>query len=373
MCVRHQSFLGSINMHQGYLLALQRTKVNSPNTDGVTVHPITVHRSTVISVFERTNELIYRPFCHSFYYPPPATVLVMPTADSIRITICPIEYHTNYGELTRFAVDAAATTLLRVEPSLHREACGAQQEAAGNALAEEAAAERIALSEQEAADRKPIQLRDDALAEEKAKLFINAKNGDVNKALITACEVGYTSVAVRLVRHHGADVHYMNTDAVLKCTPHHSAAASGHTETVRALVRELGADVNAKDCDRNTPLHFAALNGHTDTVRALVEELGADVNAKNQYGETPLYHAADNGCTDVVRLLVKDFGADVNSKDSGNKTALHCASLHGHTETVRVLIEQGADVSAMDCYGNTPFDLVDEHGHREEMRALLLR
>ena len=173
----------------------------------------------------------------------------MPTATPLRITIRPIEYHTNYGELTRFAVDAATTTLLRVEPSLRREAFGVQQEAARNALAEEAAAERIALSEQEAADRKPIQLRDDALAEEEAKLFIKAKNGDVDKALINACEAGHTSAAVRLVRHHGADVHYMNTNAPLTlCTPLHSAAFWGHAETVRVLVKELDVDVNVRNC-----------------------------------------------------------------------------------------------------------------------------
>ena len=55
-------------------------------------------------------------------------------------------------------------------------------------------------SEQEAADRKLIQLRDDAVAEEEVQMRINTNEGNVNKALISACMEGNTRVAVRLVR-----------------------------------------------------------------------------------------------------------------------------------------------------------------------------
>ena len=72
-----------------------------------------------------------------------------------------------------------------------REAFFEQQEAARIALTQQAAAERIALCKKEAADRKPIQLRDDALAEEEAQRLINnAYEGNVNRALISACTQG---------------------------------------------------------------------------------------------------------------------------------------------------------------------------------------
>ena len=92
---------------------------------------------------------------------------------------------------------------------LRCEAFHDRQNAARVTLTHKAATERIALAEQEAAERKPIQLRDDALAEEEAQLLISNNNGDANEALITACEEGKTIVAVRLVRHHRADVRYI--------------------------------------------------------------------------------------------------------------------------------------------------------------------
>ena len=85
----------------------------------------------------------------------------------------------------------------------------------------------------------------------------------------------------------------MNIDALLTvCTPLHSAAACGHTETVRVLVKELGADVNVRNCLGGTPLLYVARNGHTGITRTLVKELGADVNAKVSDRNTPLHFAA---------------------------------------------------------------------------------
>ena len=189
--------------------------------------------------------------------------------------------------------------------------------------------EYIALSEQEAADRKPIQLRDDALAEEEAQRLINnAYEGNVNRALISACQKGKTSAAVRLVRHHSADVHDIESDACLKYTPLHRAASAGRTETVLALVKELGADVNAKDWMGKTPLHYASSHGRTEIARVLVKELGVDVNAIDDDGKTPLYDAAYKGHTDTARALVKELGADVNAKDSNGRTPLEMVSSH---------------------------------------------
>ena len=49
------------------------------------------------------------------------------------------------------------------------------------------------------------------------------------------------------------------------------------------------------DYDAETPLFVAAHGGHTETVRALVRECSA--NDKNLGGETPLFKAADYGHT----------------------------------------------------------------------------
>ena len=57
------------------------------------------------------------------------------------------------------------------------------------------------------------------------------------------------------------------------------------------LVKELGADVGAKDCEGIAPLHFAALMGAYDVIRVLVTDLGADIGVMSLEGWTPLHIA----------------------------------------------------------------------------------
>lgn len=58
----------------------------------------------------------------------------------------------------------------------------------------------------------------------------------------------------------------------------HMAAANGHTEVVRFILKAVGDDkafVNRLNSENNTALHWACLNGHADVVQALLES-GAD-------------------------------------------------------------------------------------------------
>ena len=61
----------------------------------------------------------------------------------------------------------------------------------------------------------------------------------------------------------------------------------------------------------------------------LVRELGADVNARTCYGETSLSIAAPH----EVRILADEFGADIDTKDNEGGTPLHSA-LHCGLMTV---------------------------------------
>ena len=71
-----------------------------------------------------------------------------------------------------------------------------------------------------------------------------------------------------------------------------AAVQEGDIEPLRALVMELGANVNQAKQNGATPLFVAAQEGHLEVVRALVTELGANVNQANQDGATPLFVAA---------------------------------------------------------------------------------
>ncbi|HEV8363298.1 MAG TPA: ankyrin repeat domain-containing protein, partial [Gemmatimonadaceae bacterium] len=55
--------------------------------------------------------------------------------------------------------------------------------------------------------------------------------------------------------------------------------------TVKFLVEELGADVNARDFNGYTPLHNAAARGDNEMIKYLVSK-GADVKAVARTGQT---------------------------------------------------------------------------------------
>ena len=136
-------------------------------------------------------------------------------------------------------------------------------------------------------------------------------------------------------------------------TPLHHAAANGHADTVRVLVKELGADVGMVDADGDTALHSASRKGHFGTARLFVEELGSTAGIRNIWGRTAIHSAACDGHVDVLRvLLAKGLGAGecVDSRDSNEETPLHIAARNGHADTVRCLVKEfGADVGLTDA------------------------
>ena len=61
--------------------------------------------------------------------------------------------------------------------------------------------------------------------------------------------------------------------------------------------------MEAKDENKSTPLMFASEEGHLDTVTYLVKECGANVEAKDKDGDTALARAKANGKSDVEQYL----------------------------------------------------------------------
>ena len=97
----------------------------------------------------------------------------------------------------------------------------------------------------------------------------------------------------------------------------HRYAPGGMLPSVKYLIEELGADVNARDHEGNTALHHAASRGDVEMILYLVSK-GADVKAVNREGQTTADMA--NGPVqrtqpypEALELLVK-LGAKNNNK-----------------------------------------------------------
>ena len=92
--------------------------------------------------------------------------------------------------------------------------------------------------------------------------------------------------------------------------------------------------------------HRHAPDGWMPTMRFLVEELGADVNARDLNGYTPVHHAAARGDNEMILYLV-ERGADVTAVARNGRTTVDMANgpvqrIQPFVETVALLERLGA-------------------------------
>jgi len=130
-------------------------------------------------------------------------------------------------------------------------------------------------------------------------------------------------------RRDGGDQNYKD---LIGATPFFLAAKSGDVPYMRLLL-SAGADPNIPANDHTTPLMVAAGIGCVPgqwieperdvlaTVKVLVEELKADVNALNDEKETAVQGGVCRNADSVIQYLV-DKGAKLNIKNEDGQTAL---------------------------------------------------
>lgn len=156
------------------------------------------------------------------------------------------------------------------------------------------------------------------------------------------------------------------------------AAAEGHAETVRMLIRRgakisktLGID---EEYSYNI-LHIAAANWHPQVVEVLLEEnvdihekaipcgssalhlavVGVAMLAQN-LSPYPVTYPWEGGDVDqqanTVEVLLNG-GANIDQRDERNNTALRLAAVYGHDKAFEVLLKSDTDINVPDEEGFT--------------------
>lgn len=147
-----------------------------------------------------------------------------------------------------------------------------------------------------------------------------------------------------------------------------NAAAQLGNVAICTLLIDAGADLNVVDKSDTlkswTPLLVAAAHGHLDVVKLLVKR-GADVFARDHWARTATAAAAEYGHKEIVQFLQ----AHLCKLDY--KWTLPEAAVNGLSDQVRMLLENGALPDAIDEYGLAPLTYACNYNFVETVIAIL--
>ena len=137
------------------------------------------------------------------------------------------------------------------------------------------------------------------------------------------------------------------------------AAELGNNAVIERLM-DAGEGKTPEPDHLFTPLHAACSRGKLDSVKYLVQDGKADVEARDKYGCTPVVRAAANGHIDVVKWLTETPLVDVSMTTPSywKATALHFASQFGHVRMCEyLLLRKNLDPLAQTDALKTPYEV----------------
>ncbi|TNE27707.1 MAG: hypothetical protein EP349_08870 [Alphaproteobacteria bacterium] len=169
----------------------------------------------------------------------------------------------------------------------------------------------------------------------------------------------------RYLLENGVDVNALSSDFATE-TPFIAACNKKHYKLAKML-RDFGADINAKNGKGNSAMHLAAVSGDVETLKFLVG-LGAKTDEKNEESKTPLVQAfnAYSNSAEATIYLAKQNGRDFNSPDENGRTLLHMAAEAGKTDFLEKVLDskdgKDIDLDVRDYEGRTPLMLAAYEG-----------
>ncbi len=184
---------------------------------------------------------------------------------------------------------------------------------------------------------------------------------DQTAALFDAAR-GNAVEAMKLLKEWGADI---NARLCFQETLIHCAAQANAIEAMQ-LLKDWGADINARS-DWGMPLHYAAEANAVDAMK-LLKEWGGNIDAGSDLGEAPLHYAAEANAIKAMQLL-KDCGASIDARNVHQETPFHYAARRNAIEAMKLLKDWGADINARsDC--GIPMHYAAQKNALEAMRLL---
>lgn len=112
-------------------------------------------------------------------------------------------------------------------------------------------------------------------------------------------------------------------DEMTKATPFHMAAANGHADVLKYLLKlldpkETKSILNQQNDSGNTALHWAAYNGHLECVK-LLSDAGSDPFIQNNFKHDTFFEAQNSKHDDIVKFLLETFGEELEAQSEGEK------------------------------------------------------
>jgi ankyrin repeat protein len=147
-------------------------------------------------------------------------------------------------------------------------------------------------------------------------------------------------------------------------TPLHFAALKGDADKLSLLLL-IGGRPDARTPDGVTPLHLAM----APDVVTVLRQRGANLNARTDNNEAPLHFAVRAERPDVVQRFLA-LEADVNVRNGEKETPLHLAAAIGDARAAALLLNHGADPLLRDIDGLTPRQVALRANHADLAQAL---